>query len=100
MSALLYKAVAVMNMLLDKDADAISKLCALHVAANREVCLCRPTHTARHDEFPVIRLLGTLEVVNAICATDTLYVVPIINAVGVISGFEIAGRKRPKNLSI
>ena len=100
MSALLHKAVAVMNTLLEKDADAISKLCALHVAANREACICRPTHAGRNEEFPVIRLLGTLEIVNAICATDTMYVVPIMDAAGIIVGFEIAGRRAPKNLSI
>jgi hypothetical protein len=87
---LLRKAVRTLNDMLKLDSDAIEKLCGVRIVANKSACTYYPTHAATRNDGCAIRMLGVVEIVNAICATDTCYVVALKDRSGVICGFAIS----------
>lgn len=94
--ARLQAAAYALNAMLEKDSDAINKLFALKVVASNALCLCMPTHAQYCEDYPTVKLIGAMEMINALCATDTMYIVPVKNTEGEIIMFSVRGVKKPK----
>lgn len=67
-------AVDTLNGMLRTDYDSLSKLATVHVVGNADVCSKYPTYATSRDDYPAIKLIGLLEVVNAIFATPLCHV--------------------------
>lgn len=95
-TALLRKAVDSLNAMLRKDDDAVNRLFALRVAASNALCMCRPTHAKYCEDYPTVKLIGVVEMINAICATDTMYIAPVMGEGDAILEFQIVGERAPR----
>lgn len=100
----LHRALRAIRTMHARDADAMEKLMSLHVVSNSAVCTCLPTHAKPREDYPAIKLMGTLEVVNAICATPDRYIAAVYDASGTVIDFRIEldprARSRPRNLRV
>jgi hypothetical protein len=94
-TTLLREAVTALNAMMQKDDDAMNRLFALRVVASNALCLCRPTHAKYHEEYPTVKLIGAVEMLNAVCATDTAYISPVMMGDTIVR-FEIVGGRQPR----
>lgn len=94
-TALLREAVDSLNAMLRKDDDAVNRLFALRVVASNALCMCRPTHAKYCEDYPTVKLIGVVEMLNAICATDTMYIAPVKNG-DTILAFQLVGERAPR----
>ena len=95
-TSLLREAVDSLNAMLRKDDDAINRLFALRVVASNALCMCRPTHAKYCEDYPTVKLIGVVEMLNAICATDTMYIAPVMGDGDTILSFQIVGGRAPR----
>lgn len=42
-------------------------------------------------------MIGAMEMINALCATDTMYIVPVKNTEGEIIMFSVRGLRNPSS---
>lgn len=92
----LHKIVDIMNEMLKADYDAISHLVDLHVPANKLICTKYHTHAGNSEDYAAIRLIGVIEVINALIGTKNTYIKIVLDRGKRITGFEVVTQKIKK----
>jgi hypothetical protein len=93
--ALLRHAVDVLNELRRMDPESVSRLFALKVVGSRALCAARPTHAKRDENYPTVHVVGALEMVNAVCASENMYIDAVVSESGELQEFILVGVRRP-----